>query len=73
MLSWWVFNWARNCLCSQQGLVHGRPIAMSQTPSQPDDGGFGSVASLLLQAFGGEGGGPWSLNSGRIPLLKGCN
>ncbi|CAL5227783.1 g10805 [Coccomyxa viridis] len=40
---------------AQEGLVHGRPVATAQTPSQPDDGGFGSVASLLLQAHGGEG------------------
>ncbi len=37
------------------GLVHGKLMANATTPTQSDDGGFGSVASLLLQAFGAEG------------------
>lgn len=35
--------------------MHGKLVATAPTLSQPDDGGSGSVASLLLQAHGGEG------------------
>ena len=30
-------------------------MAQAATPSQSDDGGFGSVDALLLKAFGGQG------------------
>ena len=40
------------------GIVHGKPAAKAAVARQPDDGGFGSVADLLLTAFGGEGRGP---------------
>ncbi len=40
------------------GLVHGTVLTKQASPRQADDGGFGSVAELLLVARDGEGARP---------------
>ena len=40
---------------AQTGIVSGRPLATAAAPRQADDGGFGSVAELLLGAVNAEG------------------
>lgn len=37
------------------GIIHGKVTAKAAVGRQADDGGFGAVADLLLDAFGGEG------------------
>ncbi len=43
------------------GLVHGKVLTKQASPRQADDGGFGSVAELLLVASGGQGARPCSV------------
>lgn len=45
-------------LADGAGLVHGKVLTKEAAPRQADDGGFGSVAELLLVAHGGQGARP---------------